>query len=58
MRPDRLGIEFVGISQTERYTSGAYTAQVLLAMRERARIDAVLERHRTKPKPRAIPRSG
>jgi lysyl-tRNA synthetase class 1 len=48
---DRLGIEFVGISQTERYTSGAYTAEVLLAMRERARIDAVLERHRTKPKP-------
>jgi lysyl-tRNA synthetase class 1 len=47
----RLGIEFLGISQTERYTSGAYTAQVLLAMRERARIDAVLERHRTKPKP-------
>jgi lysyl-tRNA synthetase class 1 len=46
----RLGIEFVGISQTERYTSGAYTEQVLLAMRERRRIDAVLDRHRTKPK--------
>jgi lysyl-tRNA synthetase class 1 len=47
----RLGIEFVGISQTECYTSGAYTEQVLLAMRERRRIDAVLDRHRTKPKP-------
>jgi lysyl-tRNA synthetase, class I len=47
----RLGIEFFGISQTERYTSGAYSEQVLLAMRERRKIDAVLERHRTKPKP-------
>jgi len=51
----QLGIEFLGISQTERYTSGAYTAQVLLAMRERARVDAVLERHRTKPKPQGDP---
>jgi lysyl-tRNA synthetase class 1 len=51
----RLGIEFIGISQTERYTSGAYTAQVLLAMRERTRIDAVLERYRTKPKPQGDP---
>jgi lysyl-tRNA synthetase class 1 len=47
----RLGIEFLGISQTERYTSGAYSSQVLLAMRERARIDAVLDRHRTKARP-------
>jgi lysyl-tRNA synthetase class 1 len=46
----RLGIEFVGISQTERYTSGAYGAPVLHAMRQRRQIDAVLERHRTKPK--------
>ncbi len=51
----RLGIEFRGISQTERYTSGAYVEQVLLAMRERRRIDAVLERHRTKPKPGGDP---
>jgi lysyl-tRNA synthetase, class I len=51
----RLGIEFLGISQTERYTSGAYTAQVLLAMRERTRIDAVLERYRTKHKPQGEP---
>jgi lysyl-tRNA synthetase class 1 len=51
----RLGIEFIGISQTERYTSGSYSAQVLLAMRARARIDAVLDRHRTKPKPDGDP---
>jgi lysyl-tRNA synthetase class 1 len=51
----RLGIEFLGISQTERYTAGAYSEQVLLAMRERTRIDAVLDRHRTKPKPGGDP---
>ena len=43
-----LGVEFRGIDQTERYTSGAYRNQVLLAMRERATIDAVLARYRTK----------
>ena len=47
---DRLGIEMSQISQTERYTSGAYTQEVLLAMRERMAIDAVLDRHRTRPK--------
>jgi len=44
----RLGVEFRGISQTRMYTSGAYTRQVLLAMRERHRIDAVLAEYRTK----------
>jgi lysyl-tRNA synthetase, class I len=44
----QLGIELTAISQTERYTSGTYVAEVLLAMRERRRIDAVLERYRTK----------
>ncbi|MBO0881812.1 MAG: lysine--tRNA ligase, partial [Mycobacterium sp.] len=44
----QLGIEFDGISQTERYTTGAYTDAVLLAMRERRRIDVVLARYRTK----------
>jgi lysyl-tRNA synthetase, class I len=44
----RLGVEIRGISQTEMYTSGAYTGQVLLAMRERGRIDAVLAQYRTK----------
>jgi lysyl-tRNA synthetase class 1 len=42
-----LGIEVDGISQTERYTSGAYREQILFAMRERAQIDAVLARYRT-----------
>ena len=44
----RLGIEFHGISQTEQYTTGAYREQILLAMRERGRIDEVLGRYRTK----------
>ena len=44
----RMGVEYRGISQTQMYTSGAYTDQVLLAMRERARIDAVLAEFRTK----------
>jgi lysyl-tRNA synthetase, class I len=44
----RLGVEFRGISQTQMYTSGAYVEQVLLAMRERTRIDAVLAEYRTK----------
>jgi lysyl-tRNA synthetase class 1 len=44
----RLGVEYRGVSQTQMYTSGAYTEQVLLAMRERARIDAVLAQYRTK----------
>ncbi len=48
---DELGVEFRGISQTEMYTSGAYRAQILLAMRERARIDAILGRYRTKDVP-------
>ncbi|MEV4642135.1 lysine--tRNA ligase [Actinoplanes sp. NPDC049548] len=43
-----LGIEYRGISQTEMYTSGAYRDQILLAMRERERIDAILDRYRTK----------
>ncbi|MBF8189537.1 lysine--tRNA ligase [Nonomuraea sp. K274] len=43
-----LGVEYRGISQTGQYTSGAYRAQILLALRERARIDAVLSRYRSK----------
>ncbi|MDH2429172.1 lysine--tRNA ligase [Sphaerisporangium sp. TRM90804] len=46
-----LGIEFHGISQTSQYTSGVYREQILLAMRERERIDAILDRYRTKEKP-------
>ena len=55
----RLGIEYRGISQTQMYTSGAYVEQVLLAMRERERIDAVLAQFRTKATPRpAVPPGG
>ena len=50
----QLGVEIHEISQTEMYTSGAYTEQITLAMRERARIDAVLGRYRT-AKPGAEP---
>jgi lysyl-tRNA synthetase class 1 len=46
-----LDIEVQPISQTERYTSGAYREQILLAMRERLRIDAVLDQYRTKVRP-------
>jgi lysyl-tRNA synthetase class 1 len=47
----RLGVEYRDISQTEAYTSGRYRDQVLLAMRERGRIDEILGRFRTKKKP-------
>ncbi|HEY6497513.1 MAG TPA: lysine--tRNA ligase [Trebonia sp.] len=50
---EELGVEFRGISQTDMYTKGAYTSQILLAMRERRRIDAILGEYRTKPKPSA-----
>jgi lysyl-tRNA synthetase class 1 len=46
-----LGVEVTEISQTHEYTSGTYREQVLLAMRERQRIDEVLGRYRTKKKP-------
>ncbi|GII52469.1 lysine--tRNA ligase [Planotetraspora thailandica] len=48
-----MGVEFRGISQTEMYTSGAYRDQVLLAMRERRTIDAILGQYRTKAKVKA-----
>ncbi|MEV0719436.1 lysine--tRNA ligase [Asanoa sp. NPDC050611] len=47
----RLGIEVTPISQTAMYTSGAYRAQILHAMAQRAKIDEVLGRYRTKKKP-------
>ncbi|MFF3733500.1 lysine--tRNA ligase [Streptomyces sp. NPDC002476] len=46
-----LGVEFEGVSQTEKYTSGAYREQILHAMKHRAAIDAVLDRYRTKKDP-------
>ena len=47
---DELGVVYRGISQTAQYTSGAYRQQILLAMRERHRIDAILAQYRTKTK--------
>ncbi len=44
----RLGIRVTEISQTHMYTSGAYTAQIVTAMRRRADIDAVLAKYRTR----------
>jgi lysyl-tRNA synthetase, class I len=43
-----LGADMEQISQTERYRSGLYRDEVLRAVRHRADIDAVLERHRTR----------
>jgi len=43
-----LGVEFRGISQTQMYTSGAYRDLILLAMRKRETIDAILAQYRTK----------
>jgi lysyl-tRNA synthetase class 1 len=44
----RLGVLVTEISQTEMYTSGAYTEQIILAMRRRAGIGEVLGRYQTK----------
>lgn len=44
-----LGITYRGISQTAQYTSGAYTEQILAAMRMRREIDAILAQYRTLP---------
>ncbi|HEX5299079.1 MAG TPA: lysine--tRNA ligase [Streptosporangiaceae bacterium] len=44
----RLGVLVTEISQTEMYTSGAYTEQIILAMRRRADIGEVLARYQTK----------
>jgi lysyl-tRNA synthetase, class I len=48
----RLGVRVSEISQTQMYTSGAYAEQIVLAMRRRADIGAVLARYRTKRAPR------
>ena len=44
----RLGVVVTEISQTQMYTSGAYTEQIVIAMRRRADIGAVLARYQTK----------
>lgn len=46
-----LGVEYDGISQTEQYTTGVYREQILHAMRNRAKIDAILDQYRTKKAP-------
>jgi len=43
-----LGVEVTEISQSQMYTSGAYRERILLAMRRRRDIDAVLGAYRTK----------
>ena len=43
---EQLGVEVRAVSQTQMYTSGAYTEQILLAARERGRIDEILGRYR------------
>jgi lysyl-tRNA synthetase, class I len=43
-----MRIDVSPVSQTENYTSGVYRDQILLAMRERRRIEAILGRYRTK----------
>ena len=44
----RLGVRVTEISQTQMYTSGAYTDQIILAMRRRSDIRTVLTRYQTK----------
>jgi lysyl-tRNA synthetase class 1 len=44
----RLGVRITEISQTQMYTSGAYTEQIVLAMRRRADIGAIIRRYQTK----------
>lgn len=43
-----LGVEMVEVSQSEQYLAGAYTEQVLHAIRHRDVIEEVLAKHRTK----------
>lgn len=44
-----VGIRYRGISQTEQYRAGAYTEQIVHAMRHRREIDAILAQYRTLP---------
>ena len=43
-----LGVRVTEISQTQMYTSGAYTDQIVLAMRRRAGIGAIIRRYQTR----------
>ena len=53
----RLGVRVTEISQIRMYTSGAYTEQIILAMRRRAEIGAVLARYRTRQRDDDDPRT-
>jgi lysyl-tRNA synthetase, class I len=44
----KLGIGVTEISQAQMYTSGCYTEQIVLAMRRRADIGAIIRRYQTK----------
>jgi lysyl-tRNA synthetase, class I len=44
----RLGVRVTEISQAQMYTSGAYTASIITAMRRRADIGAILAKYQTK----------
>jgi len=44
----RLGVRVTEISQTQMYTSGAYAAQIVTAMRRRADIRSVLAKYQTR----------
>ncbi|MEV0582854.1 lysine--tRNA ligase [Nonomuraea sp. NPDC050310] len=50
-----LGVEVRAISQSEQYTSGAYREQILLAMRHRETINAILAQYRTAEVTRYFP---
>jgi lysyl-tRNA synthetase class 1 len=50
---DRLGIRVTEISQTQMYTSGAYSEQIITAMRRRKEIGVVLRRYQTRRKDQA-----
>ncbi|AXG78462.1 lysine--tRNA ligase [Streptomyces paludis] len=49
---DEMGVTYDGISQTEQYTAGVYREQILHAMKHRGDIDGILDRYRTKDKPK------
>ncbi|MDR2984846.1 MAG: lysine--tRNA ligase, partial [Nocardiopsaceae bacterium] len=44
----KLGVSITEISQTQMYTSGAYTDQIVLAMRRRAEIGAIIRQYQTR----------
>ncbi|MDT9593459.1 lysine--tRNA ligase [Nocardioides zeae] len=45
---EQMGATMEEVDQTERYTAGAYTEQVLHALERRDAIETILARHRTK----------